>query len=94
MTLKYAMIKKPHKIYALSFHTVLKSRNMNEAKYVSNFLMCGANNVVENSLGKKLKSCIGVLLRADITGHSHPSPSAKKGGMALKRATLQDFIHN
>ena len=31
---------------------------------------------------KELKSCTGVLLRADITGHGHSSPSAKKGGMA------------
>ena len=32
-------------------------------------------------MGKELKSCTGVLLRADLTGHRHPSPSAQKGGM-------------
>jgi hypothetical protein len=29
---------------------------------------------------KELKSCMGVLLRADLTGHGHPSPSAKRVG--------------
>ena len=34
-------------------------------------------------MGKELKSCTGVLLRVDLTGHGNPSPSAKKGGMAV-----------
>ena len=29
---------------------------------------------------KELKFCMGVLLRADLTGHTHSSHSAKKGG--------------
>ena len=46
---------------------------------------------------------MGVLLRADLTGHGHPSPSAKKGGMAMPcqvstqkniRAGFQFFFHN
>ena len=31
---------------------------------------------------KELKSCMGVLLKADLTELGHPSPSAKKGGMS------------
>ena len=48
---------------------------------------------------KELKSCMGVLLRADLTGHGRPSPFAKKGGMgwpcpvrsALNRTPVPDF---
>ena len=29
---------------------------------------------------KELKSCTGVLLRADLTGHGHPSPFCQNGG--------------
>ena len=52
---------------------------------------------------KELKSCTGVLLRADLTGHGHPSPSAKKVGMAVPcyvspqketRAEFQPSFHN
>ena len=35
-------------------HTVQKSRNMNKAKQVSNFLICGTYNVVEH-YGKRIK---------------------------------------
>ena len=35
-------------------HNVRKSRNMNKAKQVSNFLICGGNNVVEHH-PKKIK---------------------------------------
>jgi hypothetical protein len=48
-----------------SLHTVWKNRNMNKAKQVSNFLIYGANNVVEH-LEKELKFCTNVLLRADL----------------------------
>ena len=40
------------------------------AKHVSDFCICGANNVAEY-YGKKMKSCMGVLLRANLTGHGH-----------------------
>ena len=32
---------------------------------------------------KELESYTGVLFRADLAGYGHPSPSAKKGGMAV-----------
>ena len=47
---------------------------------------------------KELKPCTCVLLRANLIGHGHPSPFAKKGEMAvppvrsaLKRTPMQDF---
>ena len=42
---------------------------------------------------KELKSCTGVLLRADLTWYDHPKPSAKKCGTAMpfKRTSVQDF---
>ena len=40
-------------------------------------MRCGANNGLHNVLTlKELKSCMGVLLRADLTGHSQFSQSA------------------
>ena len=41
-------------------------------------MICGANNAVEH-YGKVLKSCMGVLLKADLTGHSHPTRFGRKG---------------
>ena len=32
---------------------------------------------------KELRSGMGVLLRADLTGHGHSSPSAQKGGITV-----------
>ena len=42
---------------------------------------------------KELKSCTGVLLRADLTGYGHLTLFGRKGlnGHALKRAPVQDF---
>ena len=57
-------------------HTVRKSRNMNRAKSVSNFLICGTNIIVEH-YGKRIEILhTGVLLRADLTGHGQFSQSA------------------
>ena len=46
---------------------------------------------------KELKSCTGVLLRADLTGHSHSSPFCQNGwdGHALlgQPSPVQDFNH-
>ena len=71
-----------------------KSRNMNKAKWVSNFLICCANNVVEHYGKRKRKSCTGVLLRADLRGWSSqpkwvewPCPVRS----TLKRTPVQDF---
>ena len=30
-------------------------------------------------MGKELKSCTGVLLRSDLTGHGHPTRFGRKG---------------
>ena len=43
---------------------------------------------------KELKSCVGVLLRDDLTWHSHPSPFSQNGcpvKSALKKTPVQDF---
>ena len=42
---------------------------------------------------KELKSCKGVLLRADLTGNGHSTKSCQNGwdGRALKRTPMQDF---
>ena len=56
-------------------HTVRKSRNISQNRS-PNFLMCDPNNVVEHNMEKELKSCTGVLFRADLTGHSQFSQSA------------------
>ena len=45
-----------------SFHTIQKSKNMNRAKYVSNFLLCGTNNVVVEYSGVKIKKPVRVSL--------------------------------
>ena len=55
-------------------HTMRKSTQVSRAKQVSNFLICGANNVVER-YGK----IVTILHRADITGHGHPSPFCQNG---------------
>jgi hypothetical protein len=82
--------------------TVQKSRNINKAKEVSNFLICGTNNIVEH-YGKIINILHGVILRADLTGYSQFSQSAdfcQKGQRvgwpcpvrsALKRTSVQDF---
>ena len=52
---------------------------------------------------KELKSCMGVLLRTDLTGHGHPTRFGRKGldgrvllGQPSKghRAGLYLFFHN
>ena len=42
---------------------------------------------------KELKSCMDILLRADITGRGHPSPLCQNrwDGRAIKRTPMQDF---
>ena len=51
-------------------HTVRKSRNISQNRS-PNFLMCDPNNVVEHNMEKELKSCTGVLFRADLRGQGH-----------------------
>ena len=52
---------------------------MSRAKQVSNFLISGANNVLEHDGKKGFKSCMGVLLRADLRRHGHPTLFGSKG---------------
>ena len=50
---------------------------------------------------KELKACTGVLLRADLPGHGHPTCFGRKGlyghallaRSALKRTPVQDFYY-
>ena len=63
-------------------------------------MICDSNDVVEQYGGKKLH-CTGVLLRADITGHSQISQfTPKKVGWpcsvrsSIKRTGFQVFFHN
>ena len=45
---------------------------------------------------KELKSCTGILLRADLTGHSHPIRFGRKGldGHALLGQTMRTNLLN
>ena len=63
----------PHQNLADKYHTIQKSKNMSRAKYVSNFLICGANMLLNWTLWKNNQNTINVLF----------SESANKGGMVL-----------
>ena len=91
-----------HEIWRNCLHShflfMRNSKNMNRAIEVSNFLIFDANDLV-SIMEKESKSCICVLLRADLTGHDHPRPFCQKGvgrpctdRSSLKRTTMQNFI--
>ena len=70
---------------------------MNKAKWVSKFLICDTNNVLEH-YGKELKSGTGVLLSADLKEHGQFSQSAnfyQKGqdGLALLAQPSKVLLH-
>ena len=46
----------------------------------------------QNVMEQELKSCTGVLLRADLTGHSHPSPFCHKGGFQLEFVSISRLL--
>ena len=61
-----------------TYHTVRKSRNItgqNRSPIVLYMVLIMKQNVME----KELKSCMGVLFRADLTGHGHPTCFVRKG---------------
>ena len=62
-------------IFSLKHHTERKSKNMNKAKYVSTFLICDTNNVVEH-YGKRIKILHLCPSIAGLTGHSQFSQLA------------------
>ena len=71
-------------------HTVRKSRNMNRAKQVSNFLICGAKHAVEH-YGKRIK----IVYRCPFEGARPSKPICQKGwdgrDLPFKRTPVQDF---
>ena len=76
--------KSPQLIHSFDSHCA-KVQKYEQGKIISNFMICDSNDVVEHYGGKNLH-CTGVLLRADITGHSQFSQLdilRQKGGMAL-----------
>ena len=77
-----------------------KVQKYNRAKQVSNYVVL---IMQQNIMKKELKSCKGVLLRADLTGHGHRTLFDRKGldGHALlgqpskgHRAGFLFFFHN
>ena len=78
-------------------HTVRKSRNVNSAKQVSNFLICGGNNVVDH-YGRRIKILHGCPFEGwpNRARPSHPFWQLLGGwpcpvSSALKRTPVQDF---
>ena len=84
----------PTPVLAHTLHCA-KVQKQEQGKQISNFLIHATNNVVE-IMGKEFKSCKGVLLRTDLTGHGQFSQSVEFC-QKLKRVgwlcLLQHFQH-